>query len=190
MIHELPKLPYEMEALAPIMSKETFDYHYGKHFQTYVNNLNTLIAGTPFENMSLEEIILKSDGGIFNNAAQAWNHAFFFQQLTPLENQIPEKLVNKLTEDFGDEEIFREEFISAATKQFGSGWVWLVADKEGKLSIMGTTNANNPMTEGLKPLLVIDVWEHAYYIDYRNNRKAYIEGWWKLVDWNKVAELL
>ena len=190
MIHKMPTLPYEMEALAPLMSKETFDYHYGKHLQTYVNNLNALIVGTSFENMPLEEIILKSDGGIFNNAAQTWNHTFFFQLLTPIENKMPEKLVKKLTEDFGSSEIFKEEFMNAATKQFGSGWVWLVADSKGKLSIKGTVNAGNPMTEGLKPILVIDVWEHAYYIDYRNNRKAYIESFWKLINWNKVAELL
>ena len=190
MIHTMPQLPYDMEALAPIMSKETFDYHYGKHLQTYVNNLNALIAGTPFEDMSLEDIILKSDGGIFNNAAQTWNHTFFFQQLTPIETAMPSKLVKKLNEDFGSTEIFQEDFITAATKQFGSGWVWLVADKDGKLSIKGTVNAGNPMTEGLKPIMVIDVWEHAYYIDYRNNRKAYIEGFWKLLDWNKIAERL
>ena len=190
MIHKMPDLPYGKDALAPLMSKETFEYHYGKHLQTYVNNLNSLIAGTPFEEMPLEEIIMKSDGGIFNNAAQTWNHTFFFQQLTPAETTMPVKLVEKLTEDFGSPEIFQEEFISAATKQFGSGWVWLVADKEGKLSIKGTVNAGNPMTEGLKPLLVIDVWEHAYYIDYRNNRRAYIDGFWKLINWDKVASQL
>ena len=190
MIHKMPELPYGMEALAPLMSKETFDYHYGKHLQTYVNNLNNLIVGTPFEDMKLEDIILKSDGGIFNNAAQTWNHTFFFQSLTPIETQMPVKLVEKLNENFGSVEIFREEFMSAATKQFGSGWVWLVADKNGKLSIKGTVNAGNPMTEGLKPLLVIDVWEHAYYIDYRNNRKSYIEAFWKLINWEKVAALL
>ena len=190
MIHKMPTLPYDMEALAPLMSKETFDYHYGKHLQTYVNNLNALIAGTPFENMALEEIIKQADGGIFNNAAQTWNHTFFFQNLTPIETNMPDNLVQELTDNFGSVEIFKEEFISAATKLFGSGWVWLVADANNKLSIKGTSNAGNPMTEGLKPLLVIDVWEHAYYIDYRNNRKAYIDGVWKLINWNKVAELL
>lgn len=190
MIHKMPTLPYDMEALTPLMSKETFEYHYGKHLQTYVNNLNALIAGTPFEEMELEEIIKKADGGIFNNAAQTWNHTFFFQMLTPNEVLMPEKLVNKLTENFGSAEIFQEEFMSTATKLFGSGWVWLVADEKGKLSIIGTSNAGNPITQGLKPLLVIDVWEHAYYIDYRNNRKAYVEGFWKLINWTKVAELL
>ena len=190
MIHKMPKLPYEMEALAPLMSKETFDYHYGKHLQGYVNNLNALIAGTPFEEMELEEIIKQSEGGIFNNAAQTWNHTFFFQMLTPDEVVIPEKLNKKLCNEFGSLQIFQEEFINAATKLFGSGWVWLVADEKGKLSIKSTSNAGNPMTEGFKPLLVIDVWEHAYYIDYRNNRKAYIESFWKLVNLNKVAELI
>lgn len=190
MIHKMPTLPYEMEALAPLMSKETFDYHYGKHLQTYVNNLNALIAGTPFENMELEEIIKKAEGGIFNNAAQTWNHTFFFQMLTPDETVIPENLEKRLCNDFGSVQIFQEEFINTATKLFGSGWVWLVADETGKLSIKGTSNAGNPMTEGLKPLLVIDVWEHAYYIDYRNNRKAYAENVWKLIDWNKVANLI
>ena len=190
MIHVMPTLPYSMEELAPLMSKETFDYHYGKHLQTYVNNLNSLIAGTPFEDMPLEEIILKSDGGIFNNAAQTWNHTFFFQLMSPVETFMPDSLAEKLTEDFGSVEIFREEFLNAATKQFGSGWVWLVADESGKLSIRGTVNAGNPMTEGFKPLLVIDVWEHAYYIDYRNNRRGYIEAFWKLINWEKVAELL
>ena len=190
MIYTMPKLPYDMEELAPLMSKETFDYHYGKHLQAYINNLNSLIAGTPFEEMQLEEIIKTSEGGIFNNAAQTWNHTFFFQLLTPRETVIPDKLAEKLTANFGSVQIFKEEFMNAATKLFGSGWVWLVADEAGKLSIVGTTNAGNPMTLNLRPLLVIDVWEHAYYIDYRNNRKAYIESFWKLINWEKIAESL
>ena len=188
MIHKMPELPYKMEELAPLMSKETFDYHYGKHLQTYVNNLNTLIAGTDFEHMELEDIIRKAEGGIFNNAAQTWNHTFFFQTLTPNETPIPEKLEEILSTNFGSVQIFKEEFTNTALGLFGSGWVWLVSDSEGKLSIVGTSNAGNPLTLNLKPLLVIDVWEHAYYIDYRNNRKAYIENFWKLINWTKVAE--
>ena len=188
MIHKMPELPYKMEELAPLMSKETFDYHYGKHLQAYVNNLNALIVGTPFEKMELEDIIRKADGGIFNNAAQTWNHTFFFQTLTPSETPVPEKLEEILSANFGSVQIFKEEFTNAALKLFGSGWVWLVSDKDGKLSIWGSGNAGNPLTQGLKPLLVIDVWEHAYYIDYRNNRKAYIDSFWKLVNWKKVAE--
>lgn len=183
----MPQLPYTMEALAPYMSRETLEYHYGKHLQTYVDNLNKLIAGTPFENMTLEDIIRKADGGIFNNAAQTWNHTFFFETLTPNQTAMPDKLVEKLTEDFGSPEAFLQEFTQKATTLFGSGWTWLVADPQGKLSIVTTSNAGNPLTQGLKPMLVIDVWEHAYYIDYRNRRAAYIEAFWNLVDWEKVT---
>lgn len=186
MTYKLPKLPYDVEACAPIMSKETFDYHYGKHFQAYINNLNALIAGTPFENMPLEEIIQKSDGGIFNNAAQTWNHDFFFNLITPNPTAMPESLKSALSTNFSSVEKFKEEFTNAALKLFGSGWVWLAADKNGKLSIISTSNADTPVAKGMKPILTIDVWEHAYYIDYRNNRKAYIEGFWKLIDWGKV----
>lgn len=187
MKHAMPQLPYAMEALAPHMSQETLEYHYGKHLQTYVDNLNKLISGTPFENLPLEEIIGKADGGIFNNAAQTWNHTFFFETLTPNQAAMPDKLVEKLTEDFGSPEAFRQEFTQKATTLFGSGWTWLVADPQGKLSIISTSNAGNPLTQGLKPVLVIDVWEHAYYIDYRNRRAAYIEAFWNLVDWEKVT---
>lgn len=187
MKHSMPQLPYTMEALAPYMSRETLEYHYGKHLQTYVDNLNKLIAGTPFENMTLEDIIRKADGGIFNNAAQTWNHTFFFETLTPNQTAMPDKLVEKLTEDFGSPEAFLQEFTQKATTLFGSGWTWLVADPQGKLSIVTTSNAGNPLTQGLKPMLVIDVWEHAYYIDYRNRRAAYIEAFWNLVDWEKVT---
>ncbi len=186
----MPKLPYTMEALAPLMSKETLDFHYGKHLQAYVNNLNALIAGTSFENMELEEIIKKAEGGTFNNAAQTWNHTFFFNQLTPKEVKIPEKLEKALNKTFGSVQIFKEEFTQAAATFFGSGWVWLVSDEKENLSITSTPNAGNPLTQNLKPLLVIDVWEHAYYIDYRNNRKAYIDSFWKLINWEKVADLL
>ncbi len=187
MNHLMPKLPYAMGDLTPLMSKETFDFHYGKHLQAYVNNLNKLIEGTPFEDMDLEKIICKADGGIYNNAAQAWNHTFFFQSLTPKQMPMPDDLAGVLAKNFGSVEQFKDSFVKAASTLFGSGWTWLVADKEGKLSILPMPNAGNPLTLGLKPLLVIDVWEHAYYIDYRNNRGAFIEAFWKLVDWEKVA---
>ena len=190
MMHQMPKLPYEMEALAPLMSKETFDFHYGKHLQTYVNNLNKLIVGTPYENLELKQIVCQADGGIYNNAAQTWNHTFFFQLLTPKQPSLPDDLAGLLTRDFGSVDQFKEDFTKAALGLFGSGWVWLVLGKDGKLSLLPTPNAGNPLKDGLKPLLVIDVWEHAYYIDYRNNRAAFIEAFWKLVNWEKVADLL
>lgn len=190
MLHEMPTLPYGMEALAPAMSKETLEFHYGKHLQTYVDNLNRLIVDTPFADMSLEDIVRHAEGGIFNNAAQAWNHTFFFRGLTPVQPAVSERLAEALTRDFGSVEAFKEKFTQAAIGLFGSGWVWLVADEKGFLSIDGEPNAGNPMKKGLKPILTIDVWEHAYYIDYRNRRAAFVEAFWKLVDWNKVDENL
>lgn len=187
MTHVMPQLAYGLDALSPYMSKETLEFHYGKHLQTYVDNLNKLIPGTPYEDMPLEEILKKAEGGIFNNAAQAWNHTFFFQSLTPGQSDMPAKLVEALTESFGSVDTFKELFTKAALGLFGSGWVWLVMDKEHKLSIVQESNAGNPLTKGLTPVMVIDVWEHAYYIDYRNRRTAYIEAFWKVVDWNVVA---
>ena len=184
----MPELPYAPEALAPKMSKETFDYHYGKHLQTYVNNLNNLIAGTPYEEMPLDEIVRKADGGIFNNAAQAWNHTFFFRMLTPAQQPMPAKLAAKLTEAFGSVEAFKEQFTKAAVGLFGSGWAWLAMDKAGKLSIVAKPNAGNPMTDGLRPVMTVDVWEHAYYIDYRNRRPDFLAAFWELIDWQKVAD--
>lgn len=190
MLHEMPTLPYDMEALAPAMSKETLEYHYGKHLQTYIDNLNRLIVDTPFEGMSLEEIVRQAEGGIFNNAAQAWNHTFFFQGLAPDQPPVSERLAEVLGRDFGSVEAFKEKFTQAAVGLFGSGWVWLVADEKGFLSVDSEPNAGNPMRKGLKPLLTIDVWEHAYYIDYRNRRAGFVEAFWKLVDWGKVDENL
>lgn len=190
MKHSLPELPYSQYSLAPAMSAETFEYHYGKHLQTYIDNLNRMIEDSPYEDMSLEDIIRKATGGIYNNAAQTWNHTFFFQTLTPAQTEMPEKLVKALEEAFGSVETFKETFIKSAVALFGSGWVWLAEDADGKLSILQEPNAGNPLTKGLKPLLTVDVWEHAYYIDYRNKRAAYIEAWWGLVDWAKVAERL
>lgn len=190
MIYEMPKLPYEMEELAPLMSKETIEYHYGKHLQAYINNLNNLIAGTKFENKPLEEIIKTADGGIFNNAAQTWNHTFFFCSLTPNQGDVPCKLEKAIEDSFGNFENFKEEFTKAAATLFGSGWVWTVLDKKNKLKIIKTSNADNPITNGMKPIMVIDVWEHAYYIDYRNNRAKYIEAIWNLYDWQKITDRL
>ena len=188
MVHKMPELPYSTEALAPKMSKETFEYHYGKHLQTYVDNLNRLIPGTPYESMSLQEIVKKADGPIFNNAAQTWNHTFFFLMLTPDQKPMPQKLADRIARDFGSVEAFKEEFSKAATGLFGSGWTWLAADKDGKLQIISESNAGNPMTKGLKPVMTIDVWEHAYYIDYRNRRADFIKSYWELIDWDKVAD--
>lgn len=187
MKHLMPKLPYAVDALAPVMSKETMDYHYGKHLQTYVDNLNRLIENTPYDGMSLEEIVKSSDGAIFNNAAQAWNHTFFFDMLTPCKKEIPANLFDVLTRDFGSVETFEDHFSKAAISLFGSGWVWLVADKHGHLSIDAMGNAGNPLIKNLKPVMTIDVWEHAYYIDYRNRRADFVKAFWGLVDWDKVA---
>lgn len=186
----MPGLPYAMEALAPYMSQETMEYHYGKHLQTYVDNLNKLVAGTPFERMTLDDIVCRADGAIFNNAAQVWNHTFFFDTLTPRQTGMPDKLVRKLAEDFGSPEAFRQEFTQKAVFWFGSGWVWLAEDADKMLHVVAEPNAGNPLVRGLKPVLTIDVWEHAYYIDYRNRRAAFVEAFWHLVDWEKVASRL
>lgn len=188
MVHEMPKLPYAMDALTPSMSKETLEYHYGKHLQAYVDNLNRLIPATVYETMSLEDIVLQADGAVFNNAAQAWNHTFFFESLTPTAKAVPGELEKLLVENFGSLDAFKEQFVKAAASLFGSGWVWLVKDGQNRLSVVSESNAGNPMKKGLKPLLVIDVWEHAYYIDYRNRRADYINAFWKLIDWDKVSE--
>lgn len=186
----IPQLDYSKEALAPILSEETINYHYGKHFNAYINNLNALIEGTPLENLSIEEIMLQEEGSIFNNAAQAWNHAFYFETLTPTPKEMPEKLKTALEENFNSVDSFLKLFSKTAASLFGSGWVWLSADKGGNLIITKENNAGNPLTSGLTPILTIDVWEHAYYIDYRNNRAAYIEAYLKLIDWEKVADRL
>jgi Fe-Mn family superoxide dismutase len=185
----LPTLPYALDALAPQISRETMEYHYGKHLQAYITNLNNLVKGTPFEEASLEEIVLKSDGPIFNNAAQAWNHEFFFLSLSPIPKSVPTgKLADAIDREFGSFQNFKDAFSKAAAGQFGSGWAWLVKDKTGKLSIVATSNAGNPMKDGLTPLLTLDVWEHAYYIDYRNRRPDFIAASWERVDWKVVEE--
>ena len=188
MTHELPALPYEMDALAPYMSKETLEFHYGKHHQAYVTNLNKLIPGTEFENMSLEEIMMKSSGGIFNNAAQIWNHSFFWNCLSPNGGGEPTgELLEKINTAFGSFENFKEKFSTTAATTFGSGWAWLVKNNDGELEIISTSNAATPMTEGKTALLTCDVWEHAYYIDYRNARPEYIKNFWNIVNWEFVA---
>lgn len=186
----LPTLPYEMDALAPHISRETLEYHYGKHHQTYVNNLNKLIAGTEFETLNLEEIIKTSSAGIFNNAAQVWNHSFYWQCLSPNGGGDAKGiLLTRIIETFGSLQAFKEQFTQTALTTFGSGWAWLVQDSHGKLSIKSTSNAQTPMTEGLTALLTCDVWEHAYYIDYRNARPDYLGAFWHLVNWDFAESL-
>ena len=186
----MPALPYALDALEPTMSAQTIDYHYNKHLKGYVDNLNRLVEGTPYQGMSLEQVVLSSDGAIFNNAAQAWNHALFFDGLTPDWTPMPKRLEDAVVRDFGSVAQFQKEFTTAAQSLFGSGWVWLVEDSNGKLSIVTTPNADTPMAQGLNPLAVLDVWEHAYYIDYRNRRADYIQAWWGLVDWRKANNRL
>lgn len=192
MNHQLPPLPYAMDALEPIISKETLEYHYGKHHQTYVTNLNSLIPGTEFEHRSLEDIIKTSSGGIFNNAAQVWNHSFYWHCLTsPQENNEPTgELAERINQAFGSFEAFKQEFSKAATTNFGSGWTWLVKNPDGALAIVNTGNAGTPLTDNKKAMLTCDVWEHAYYIDYRNARPKYVESFWKIVNWDFVAAQL
>lgn len=187
--HTLPKLPFAMDALEPILSKETIEYHYGKHHQAYVNNLNNLIPNTPFENMSLEEIIKKSTGGIFNNAAQIWNHTFYWHCLSPKSSKEPQgKLADAIQKKFGSFAEFKKAFSQTAISTFGSGWAWLVKNTAGELEIISTSNAGTPLSGTSKALLTCDVWEHAYYIDYRNARPTYVEKFWEIVNWDFVAE--
>ena len=184
---ELPKLPYDMNALEPYISKETLEYHYGKHHQTYVTNLNNLVAGGELAGKSLEEIIKTATGGIFNNAAQVWNHTFYWHCLAPNAGGEPTgKLLDKIVADFGSFAAFREKFSQAALTNFGSGWTWLALNPAGTLEIVSTSNAGTLVTTPNKVLLVIDIWEHAYYIDYRNARAKYIENFWNLVNWDFV----
>lgn len=191
MTFTLPQLPYKMDALAPFISQETLEYHYGKHHNTYVVNLNKLIASTEYEKLSLKEIVERADGGIFNNAAQNWNHSFYWECLSPNGGGEPKtNLADAIINNFGSVTQFKEEFTHMATTLFGSGWAWLVQDQDGKLKLTQTSNAGNPLTEGLQPLLTCDVWEHAYYIDYRNARPDYINGFWSLINWNFAAKNL
>jgi Fe-Mn family superoxide dismutase len=189
MAFELPKLPFAADALAPHLSAETFEYHHGKHHATYVTNLNKLIEGTPNAEKPLETIIKSADGGLFNNAAQHWNHSFFWNCLAPRAGGNPRgKLADAITRDFGTFEQFKEQFSNKATTLFGSGWAFLVKDADGKLKITQEPNAGTPIKSGVTPILTCDVWEHAYYIDYRNARPKYVETFWKLVNWDFAAK--
>lgn len=192
MAHELPALPFSNTALEPVISAETLEYHHGKHHQTYVTNLNNLIPGTEFENASLEEIVMKSSGGIFNNAAQVWNHTFYWNCLrAPAADNAPSgALADAINGAFGSFDEFKQKFATSGATNFGSGWTWLVKNADGNLEIVNTSNAANPMTDGATPLLTVDVWEHAYYIDFRNARPKYLEDIWQLINWDFVASNL
>lgn len=183
---ELPPLSYNLNSLAPVISEECMMYHYGKHFKNYIDKTNTLIAGTPYENMGLEEIVMRADGPLFNNAAQVLNHRIFFDGLTPVQKVMPETLYSRIIRDFGSIENFNKEFSDMAVGLFGSGWVWLVENGKGKLSIVPTKDGDNPIRHHLNPLMCIDVWEHAYYLDYQNRRSDFIREYMRLVDWDKA----
>lgn len=190
MQHKLPPLPYNLDALAPTLSKETLEYHYGKHHKAYVDKLNELIPGTEFENLSLAEIIKKAPAGpIFNNAAQVWNHSFYWDCLTPesAKNKLKGPLAEAIDTSFGSFEKFKADFIKAAIAQFGSGWAWLIRNDQG-LCIQTTGNAETPFRDSKICLLTCDVWEHAYYIDYRNARPKYLENFWEIVNWDFIAK--
>lgn len=189
MEHPLPPLPFDKNALAPHMSEETLEYHYGKHHQTYVTNLNKLIPGTEFENLSLEEIVKKASGGVFNNSAQIWNHTFFWNSLSPKGGGAPAgALGDAINAKYGSFDKFKEEFAKVATGTFGSGWTWLVKKADGSLDIVSTSNAATPLTTDSRPLLTLDVWEHAYYIDYRNARPKFIEAFWNIANWDFASK--
>jgi superoxide dismutase, Fe-Mn family len=186
--HKLPELPYAKTALAPHISAETLEYHYGKHHATYVANLNKLVVGTEFAELPLEDIVKKASGGIFNNAAQVWNHSFYWNCLSPKGGGEPAgALADAIAKNFTSFAALKEKLTAAAITQFGSGWAWLVKNPDGSLAVEQTSNAATPLKDGKKPLLTVDVWEHAYYIDYRNARPAYLEAFWKLVNWEFAA---
>lgn len=185
MTYELPPLPYALDALAPHMSKETLEYHHGKHHKTYVDNLNKLVPGSAHDGQDLETLVKTASGPIFNNAAQVWNHTFFWSCLSPQGGGEPKgELARALARDFGSVAEFKDKFADISIKQFGSGWGWLVQNREGRLQLVSTSNAGCPLTEGLTPLLTCDVWEHAYYIDHRNRRPDYLAAFWKIVNWD------
>ncbi|MGL1903029.1 MAG: superoxide dismutase [Fibrobacterales bacterium] len=184
----LPELPYAPDALEPTISKETIEFHYGKHHQAYVTNLNKLIEGTEFANATLESIIAQATGGIFNNAAQVWNHTFYWNCLTPSKTEPTDSLLEAINASFGSVDTFKEQFSTAAATNFGSGWTWLVKNSDESLEIISTSNADTPIKKGAQVLLTIDVWEHAYYVDYRNARPKYIAEYWNLVNWKFVSK--
>lgn len=188
MAFELPKLPYALDALSPIIEKRTLEFHYGKHHQAYVNNLNKLIKGTNFQNESLEVIIKEAEGGLFNNAAQVWNHTFYFTALKPDGGGEPDgALAEAIQSAFGSFNEFKEKFSNAAATLFGSGWAWLVKNESNVLQIVQESNAGNPMRNGLTPIMTCDVWEHAYYLDYQNRRPDYIAALWDILDWDTIG---
>ena len=191
MEHKLPELSFARDALVPFLSVETLEYHYGKHHKTYVDNLNKLIPGTEFEKLSLDEIVKKASGGIYNNAAQIWNHTLYWNCLSPKAGGEPSGAIGSaIVKNFGSFAQFKENFSSAAVTCFGSGWAWLVKNPDGSLAVEAASNAGNPLKDGKKPLLTCDVWEHAYYIDYRNARAKYVEAFWNLVNWKFVEQNL
>jgi len=189
MAFELPALPYAPDSLQPYISKQTIDFHYGKHHQAYVNNLNNLVPGTRFENAGLEQIIRESDGGIFNNGAQVWNHTFYFESFSPSGSREPSgKLAAAISTAFGSFATFKELFTKSSVTLFGSGWAWLVKKPDGTLEIVQESNAGNPLKKGLIPLITCDVWEHAYYLDYQNKRPDYLQAYWNILDWNVIGK--
>ena len=190
MEHTLPALPFAMDALAPHMSKETFEYHYAKHHQAYVTNLNNLIKGTDYADLDLEAIVKKAPaGGVYNNAAQVWNHTFYFTGMGPKGGGEPTgELAKAINAAFGSFAAFKEKFSASAVGNFGSGWTWLVKNAAGGVEIVNTSNADTPLRTGIKPVLTVDVWEHAYYVDKRNARPAYVEAWWNVIDWNVASQ--
>lgn len=191
MTFQLPALPYANDALEPVISARTIEFHYGKHHQAYVTKLNTLVVGTPFENATLDEIVMKAEGGIFNNGAQVWNHTFYWEGFSAKRGTAPSgRLLEMINSAFGSFDEFLIKFAEAGVNQFGSGWAWLVQKADGTLGIVTTGNAANPMRDGLKPLLTCDVWEHAYYLDFQNRRPDYIAAFWQLVDWDIIGSRL
>jgi len=189
MAFELPKLPYALDALEPHISKQTLEYHYGKHHQAYVTNLNNLVPGTDFENTDLDTIVKKSEGGIFNNGAQIWNHTFYFLQFSPNGARTPQgALAKAIDSTFGSFDKFKEEFTAAGATLFGAGWAWLAKNASGELVIVKESNAGNPLRDGLTPILTVDVWEHAYYLDTQNARPQYLKNFWEVLDWNVIGE--
>lgn len=188
MAFTLPELPYALNALEPYITQNTLEFHYGKHHQAYVNNLNNLLPGSGFENASLEDIIRESSGGVFNNGAQIWNHTFYFTTFSPDAQGKPEgNFLKAIEKEFGSFEDFKTQFTSAAATLFGAGWAWLVKNDLGVLSIVKESNAGNPLKDGYTPLLTCDVWEHAYYLDYQNKRPDYLNAYWEIIDWKSVA---
>lgn len=186
MKHLLPKLPYALNALEPCMSEQTLNFHFNKHLQTYLDNVNHLVEDTPYADFRLKDIIVHATGALLNNAAQAYNHILFFKQLAPVPVPMSTTLTQHLVANFGSVEAFKDEFIKAAIGLFGSGWVWLAQDADHVLKIVACPNAGNPITQGMRPLMCIDVWEHAYYLDYQNRRAEYVNNFWYLIDWKRI----